>query len=153
MPSKYYVTKERLQELKQELEELKAEKRLEIAERLRNAKEYGDLSENSEYTEARSEQERVESRIFELEEMMKRVEIIKKSEGLHEVAIGSVVTVRKGNQTFHYEIVGSTETRPEEGKISNESPLGRILLGKKVGDSVEVEAPSGKISYQISQIE
>ena len=153
MEEKYYFSKERLAELQEEVEQLKTAKRLEIAERLRQAKEYGDLSENSEYEEARNEQNRVESRIFELEEILRRAVIIKKS-GHSAVDVGSVVTVRKdGAGAMQYEIVGSDEARPEQGKISNESPLGRAFLGHKVGDSVTVSTPAGQAVYQITKIE
>lgn len=150
---RYYLTKERLEELKQELEESKNTKRVEIAERLRHAKEYGDLSENSEYAEAREEQALVEGRIFELEELLKKAVIIKKSDGADKVEVGSTVTAKKGDQLFRYAVVGSYEAKPEEGKISDESPLGHAFLGHKVGDSVSVNAPSGTTMYQITKIE
>ena len=150
---KYYLSSERLNELKVELEDLKGRKRREIAERLKTAKEYGDLSENSEYSEAREEQARVEGRIFELEEILKQASVIKKSEEIDEVRIGSTVTVKKGDEVFNYTVVGSNETNPEEGKISNESPLGRAILGHKVGDKITVPTPSGEIQYSISKIE
>jgi len=152
--SKYYLTKARLEELKQELQEFKAVKRIEIAERLKAAKEYGDLSENSEYTEARNEQERVEKRILELEEILKSAVVIRKTEGATKVQIGSTVTFKdESGKMFEYQIVGSNETRPEEGKISNESPLGRALLGHKVGESIRLRSPQGERVYQITKIE
>jgi len=150
---KYYVTKERLDELKEEFDELKTKKRMEVAERLKAAKEFGDLSENSEYTEARSEQERIESRIYELDELLKRVVIIRKREGTDKIGIGSIVTVKKGDEIRRYQIVGSQETKPEEGKISNESPLGRAFLDRRVGDSVTVSTPQGPMLYQITKVE
>ena len=149
----YYLTKARLEELAAELKDLKTRKRLEVSERLKRAKEFGDLSENSEYSEAKEEQSQVESRIFELEEIIKNASIIKKSSDKSEVVIGSMVSVEKGGKEFKYHIVGSNEAMPEEGRISNESPLGRAFLGKKVGDMAEVSAPSGKISYKIVGIE
>ena len=150
---KYYLTKERLDELKAELEDLKTKKRMEVAERLKQAKEYGDLSENSEYNEAREEQNHVETRIFELDDILKRVVLIHKSDTPGIVSIGSVVTVKKNGNTFTYEIVGSEEAKPEVGKISNESPLGRSFLKHKVGDSVTITVPSGEAVYQITKIE
>jgi transcription elongation factor GreA len=150
---KYYLTKERLEELKKELEYLKTDKRMEVAEQLKHAKEYGDLSENSEYAEAREELSLVESRIFELEELLRKAVIIKKTEGSEKVEIGTKVTVKKNGQIFSYVIVGSSESKPEEGKISNESPIGRALLGRKVGDSVMVTTPAGQVTYQITKIE
>lgn len=153
MPETYYLTQERFDELKAELERLKADARSEIAEQLKKAKEYGDLSENAEYAEAREEQARVESRIFELENMMKHAVIIKKEGGSDAVQIGGKATVRKDGKTFEYTIVGSSESKPEEGKISNESPIGRALLGRKVGDSVTITTPAGSSTYQITKIE
>ena len=150
---KYYLTKERLEELKQELKTLKSEKRLDVAERLKRAKEYGDLSENSEYNEAREEQSRVEGRIFELDELLKRAVIIKKTHGSEDVQVGSTVTAKKGEENSMYTIVGSNEAKPEEGKISNESPLGRAFLHHKVGEKIMVKTPSGEITYQITKIE
>ncbi|MEK7212579.1 MAG: transcription elongation factor GreA [Patescibacteria group bacterium] len=151
--NKYYLTKERLEELKQELDFLRTQKRMEVAEQLKRAKEYGDLSENSEYAEAKEEQTRVESRIFELESLLKLAVIIKKSECGEEVEVGCKVTVTKDDRMSTYLIVGSNESKPEEGKISNESPLGRTLLGRKVGDSVVVTTPTGQVTYQITKIE
>ena len=152
MEDQYYLSKERLEELKQELEFLRSKKRMEVGERLRQAKEFGDLSENSEYSEAREEQSRVETRISELEEIIKRAVIIKKGT-VSNVSVGSTVTVKKGAQTVTYEIVGSEEAKPEESKISNESPLGRAFLGHKVGETVKVNTPTGEVSYQIVKIE
>lgn len=149
----YYLTKERFEELKTELETLKSGKRREVAERLKQAKEFGDLSENSEYSEAREEQSRVESRIFELEDVLKKVVIINKGAVGDRVVIGSNVSVKKDGQVFRYQIVGSNEAKPESGKISNESPLGRAFLDKKVGESVQVTTPGGHVAYQILKIE
>lgn len=151
--NEYYLSKERFEELKKELQELRSKKRLEVAERLKQAKEYGDLSENSEYIEAREEQSWLENRIFELEDILKKAVIIKKPFGLSEVEVGCTVTVKKGDQVFKYTIVGSDEASPREGKISNESPLGRAFLNHKVGESVVVSAPAGKVTYQITNIE
>src|SRR3989344_5502363 len=107
---KYYLTKERAEELKQELETLKSQKRLEVADRLKQAKEFGDLSENSEYSEAREEQSRVETRISELEDIIKKAVIIKSEKTASEsVVIGSTVDVKKNGQVFTYRIVGSNE--------------------------------------------
>ncbi len=150
----YYLTAERFEDLKKELESLKTTKRQEIAERLKRAKEFGDLSENSEYTEAREEQSEVEARIYELEEMIKHAAIIKK--GGHETGVahvGSTIKAKKGNKEVNYMIVGSDESKPEVNKISNESPLGRAFLGKKVGDVAEVETPNGKVEFKIISIE
>jgi transcription elongation factor GreA len=150
--NKYYVSAERLAELKAELDTLKTKTRLEIAELLKRSKEYGDLSENAEYAEAREEQARVEQRIFELEELLKRAAVIAKTTSGDTVQIGSKVTVEKGGKEFVYTIVGSSESKPEEGKISNESPIGKALLGKKAGDKAEVLMPAGKATYEITKI-
>ena len=150
--TKQYVTQERLNELKAELEELKNKKRNEVAQRLKTAKEYGDLSENSEYAEAREEQANVEARIFELEELMKEAVTIKTGEGGDVVQVGSIVTVKKGEKEMTYTIVGPYEAKPEEGRISDESPLGKSFLGHRVGDTVAVAAPGGSASYEIMKI-
>lgn len=150
---KYYVTQKRLDELKAEHEDFKTAKRREVADRLREAKELGDLSENTAYDEARNEQERVEMRIVELEEMIKHAEIITHLKG-DTVLIGSKVSVKKGTSTkmIEFEIVGSEEADPVAGKISNESPIGRALLGTKVGDKVTVATPSGVQHFQVGAI-
>jgi transcription elongation factor GreA len=150
---KQYLTQERLDELKAELESLKSSKRMEVAARLKQAKEYGDLSENSEYAEAREEQANVEGRIFELEELLKNVELITKHSGGSLVDVGSTIVVKKGDKTATYNIVGSYEANPLEGKISDESPLGKAFLGKKTGDVVNVTTPGGTVKYEILKIE
>ncbi|MDE2001150.1 MAG: transcription elongation factor GreA [Patescibacteria group bacterium] len=149
---KQYVSKEKLEELKQELADLKSRKRIEVGERLKRAKELGDLSENSEYFEAREEQAQVETRIGELEEMLKNVEVISKSASTSNVTIGATVEVEKNGAKMKFTIVGSNEAKPEAGMISNESPLGRAFLGKKVGDKVTVAVPKGKVEYAILSI-
>ena len=150
--NKQYVTKERLEEFKQELEVLKNTKRQEVAQRLKQAKEYGDLSENSEYAEAREEQANVEARIGELEELVKNAVIIEKTAGGDTVQVGSTVTVKKGAKTSTYTIVGAYEAKPEEGRISDESPLGRAFLKRKAGESVNVTTPAGQSMYEIVEI-
>ena len=150
---RYYLTKKRLEELQVELEDLKTRKRFEVAERLKQAKEFGDLTENSEYSEARNQQEQVEKRIYELEDILKRVVLIEEKESFDVVAVGSKVTVRRGTEVFRYHIVGSNETKPEEGKISDESPLGRAFLNRKAGDTVTITTPSGSATYEIIKIE
>ncbi|OGY62815.1 MAG: transcription elongation factor GreA [Candidatus Harrisonbacteria bacterium RIFCSPHIGHO2_01_FULL_44_13] len=149
----YYLTQERLQELKQELNYLKTEKRLEVAERLKRAKELGDLSENSEYFEAREEQGQVEGRIAELEDIIKNATIIQKAASKDKVSIGSTIEIAKDGLKSKFTIVGSNEARPEAGLISNESPLGRAFLDKKAGDLVKVKTPGGEVSYKIVSIE
>ena len=149
----YYLTAEKLEELKAELHELKTVRKNEIAERLERAKELGDLSENSEYFEAREEQTQIEQRIFELEQLIKNTTLITQPATTSTVSIGSTVEVQKDGKTIRLRIVGSSETKPEEGLVSNESPLGKAFLGKKAGDTAIVKAPIGEIKYKILKIE
>jgi len=153
MAARQYLTKERLGEFIIELEMLKNKKRVEVAERLKQAKEYGDLSENSEYSEAREEQANVESRIAELEEITKDAITIQKSEGSDTVKVGSAVNVKKGDKIMTYTIVGPYEAKPEDGKISDESPLGKAFLKRRAGEMVEVTTPGGTTTYEILKIE
>ncbi len=152
MATKQYLTKEKLEELKNELNDLKTKRRLEVAERLQRAKELGDLSENVEYFEAREEQAQVEGRILQLEEMIKNAHVIEKAPSGNVVKIGSTVIVKRGDEKMRFVIVGSNEAKPEEGLISNESPLGSAFLDKKTGDVVEVKTPKGKAEYKIISI-
>ena len=149
----YYLSEERYQELKKELEQLRNVARLEVAEHLKRAKEYGDLSENSEYVEAREEQSRIETRIAELDDLLKSAVIIKKNAGGSGVVqVGSTVTVKKGEKQTTYVIVGSNESNPAENKISNESPLGRAFIGRTAGEHIEVATPSGKTTYTVVSV-
>lgn len=148
-----YMTEERRQELIKELENLRNVGRVEVAEHLKRAKEYGDLSENSEYVEAREEQARIETRISEVDDMLKSAVIIRKNAGGgNTVQVGSSVTVKKGDKTMTYDIVGSNESDPMNNKISNESPMGHAFLNRAVGDVVEVETPGGKVKYSIVSV-
>lgn len=147
-----YVTKEKLESLKNELETLKTTKRQEVAEMLRQAKDYGDLSENSAYTEAREAQNQLEMKIVELEEMIKSAEVITQSSGGDFVSVGSTITVKKDGKEFTYTIVGSEEADPTAGKISNESPLGKAFLGHAVGDEVVAHIPAGAVKYTITRL-
>ncbi len=150
---KHYLTAGRLEELKKELINLKTTKRLEIADRLKRAKELGDLSENSEYVEAREEQSIVESKIFELEEIVRNAVLIKKDEGGKTVQVGSTAVVKKDDKESRFSIVGSNESEPESGLISNESPLGKAFLNKKAGDVVNINTPRGEVTYKIISVE
>lgn len=150
---KHYITKERLEELQAALEKLKKEDRAEVAERLRRAKEYGDLSENSEYIDAKDSQSKLEARIFELEETIRNAALIKKARSNGAVSIGSTIEVQKNGKIIKYTIVGSDEANPANNLISNESPLGESFLSKKVGDVIEVQTPTGKNKYKILTIE
>jgi len=151
---KNFITKQGLEKLKKELKFLKTKKRQEIAQRLQRAKDLGDLSENAEYVEAKDAQSFNEGRIAELEETIKGAATIKISMNQHNVVqIGSTIEVKNNNEiNREYTIVGSEESDPINGKISNESPLGTAFLGKKVGDEVEIETPGGKTKYKILKI-
>jgi len=148
----YYLSLKRLEELKSELIELKTIKRVEVAERLKRAKEYGDLSENTEYSEVKEQKETLESRIDELEDMIKNASIIKKTASQEFVDIGCEVEVEHKDKIKKFIMVGSSEAKPENGLISNDSPIGRAIIGKKVGDSVKVKTPIGEIIYKIIKI-
>lgn len=149
------ITEDGLTKLKDELENLKTQGRAEIAEKIKVARGYGDLSENSEYDEAKNEQAKIEARIVELENMLKNVEIIEDVKGSAKtVVIGVKVKAldMEFNEECEYRVVGSTEANPLEGKISDESPLGKALLGKKIGDEVIVDAPAGELKFKILEI-
>ena len=149
------ITEDGLTKLKEELETLKTQGRAEIAEKIKVARGYGDLSENSEYDEAKNEQAKIEARIVELEAMLKNVEIIEDVKGSAKtVVIGVKVKAldMEFNEECEYRVVGSTEANPLEGKISDESPLGKALLGKKIGDEVIVDAPAGELKFKILEI-
>ncbi len=154
MAKKIQLTAEGLKMLQGELETLKTQGRTEIAEKIRVARGYGDLSENSEYDEAKNEQAKIEARIIELEKMLENYELIEESGDTDSVSIGVTVTVfdelRKSE--FSYKIVGSAEANPMKGLISDDSPVGRALVGAKVGDIVTVEAPVGELKFKIISI-
>src|SRR6266581_2661924 len=149
--SEFHLTADGLQALKQELQELTTNKRGEIAERLKEAKADGDLSESAMYDAARDEQSFVEGRISEIEHILKHAAVISnKSSGT--VALGSKVHVELEEGEVEYVIVGSTEANPDKGYISDQSPIGKALLGKKSGDEVVVDVPSGSITYRIKHV-
>jgi len=153
MNKKYLLTPEGLRKLNDELKLLITVKRKEVIERIREAAAHGDLSENADYAQAREEQNFIEGRIAEIEEMVKNAEIIQATSGHHNtITIGTTVTVKINGDKRIYSIVGSNEAKPSEGRISNESPVGKSLLGKKVGDKVPVPTPSGDIVYEILEI-
>jgi len=146
-----YLTEEGYKELHEKLKELKTVKRREIADAIHSAKEQGDLSENAEYVNAKEEQTRTEQQIAELEAMLKTAEVIAK--GVHsEVSIGSTVVLSCDGTEKTYEIVGSNEADPLNGKISNESPIGRALLGHKKGDEMVIPSPAGSRECKIVKI-
>ncbi len=143
----YQITADGKKELEAELELLKA-RRGEIADKIAEARDYGDLSENAEYDAAREEQGLVESRVAEIEDILLNAELIKSSRK-SSVGLGSKVQLKNGAKTVDYHVVGPVEANPIEGKISNESPIGLALMGKKVGDMATVTTPKGDISYEI----
>lgn len=154
MSEEVYLSEEKLKELKLELQELKTVNRKEIAEALKFAKSLGDLSENSEYHEARDEQAKVESRIQRVEEILKNAVIVSAHKS-DVVELGSTVIVYKENDENSkktYSIVGSEEADTASGRISNQSPLGQAMMGKKKGDTFKFETPSGKVTYTILDI-
>ena len=149
------VTEAGLTKLKEELENLKTVGRADIAEKIKVARGYGDLSENSEYDEAKNEQAKIEARIVEIEAMLKNVEIIEDVKGDSQtVVIGVKVKAldMEFDEECEYLVVGSTEADPMNGKISDESPLGKALLGKTIGDEVIVDAPAGELKFKILEI-
>ena len=147
-----YISAEGLEKLKHELQELKTTVRKDIAERIESAKQLGDLSENAEYQEAKDAQSQNEARIAELEDILREAVIISENHRTDVVDIGSTVSVTTPQGAMTYTIVGSEEADPKEGKISNESPLGRAFLGRKKGEEVEVKAPVGIQVYTIRDI-
>ena len=152
---KYIMTYEGVKKLEEELEHLKTVKRKEITEKIKVALGYGDLSENSEYDEAKNEQAFTEGRIIQLENMLKNAEVVDENDiSTDIVSIGSKVKVKdyEFDEEVDYTIVGSAEADPMEFKISNESPVGRGLMGKKVGDVVEVTVPGGINKFEILEI-
>ncbi len=149
------LTYEGLKRLEEELDYLKGDKRKEIAERIKTALSFGDISENSEYDDAKNEQAQSEVRIMELEAKLKHATVIDEDDvDTHVVSIGTHVRIRetKSKEEMEYHIVGSTEADPAAFKISNESPVGSTLLGHKTGETVEIEVPGGKIKYKILEI-
>ena len=153
MSKKYLLTSEGLEKLNSELKHLINDKRKEVIERIREAAAHGDLSENADYAQAREEQSFVEGRIIEIEDIIKNAEIITQQAHGNTVTIGSTVNVKAGSQNRKYTIVGSNEANPKENKISNESLVGKALLGKKVGENFKVSTPAGEMNYEIVSIE
>jgi transcription elongation factor GreA len=146
-------TKEGLKKLQDELEERKTKMRQAIADAIKEAKEQGDLSENAEYSEAKYQQNENETRIAELEGILKDSVVAAKRKSSSSVGIGSRLAVKMNGKELNFEIVGSNEVDPAQGKISNESPLGKEFIGKGKGDKVEVVTPGGVVKYEIVSIE
>lgn len=150
MKKQYQITAEGRTELEAELKELKASRGA-IAEKIANARELGDLSENADYDAARDEQGQAETRIAEIEDILLNAEIIKPKKG-SSVAVGSRIELKVNGKKVSYQLVGPVEADPANGKISDQSPIGKALLGKKSGESVEITTPKGKSKYTIEKI-
>ena len=155
---KNLLTREGLKKYEDELHELKVNKRKEVAQKIKEAREQGDLSENAEYDAAKDEQRDIEARIEELEKILKNVEVVDMEEdtdNLEKVSFGLAVKVKDNEfgDEMEFKIVGATEANSLKGKISNESPVGKALIGAKIGDIVEVETQAGVIKYKVLEIE
>ena len=149
------LTREGYEKLKEEIDYLRNDKRREVADRIRIAREFGDIAENAEYDDAKNEQAMLEARIAKLEEQLAAARVIQKKEVSKDVvSIGSHVRLKDmdANQTVEYRIVGSAEANPSEHKLSNESPVGKAILGRKKGEVVEVAAPRGSLKFKILDI-
>ena len=152
---KNILTYEGLKALETELEDLKVNKRQEVAQKIKEAREQGDLSENAEYDAAKDEQRDIEARIEEIEKILKNAEVVVEEDvNLDQINIGCSIRILdlEFDEELEYKIVGSTEANSLKGKISNESPVGKALMGKKVGDTVVVETQAGEISYKVLEI-
>jgi len=149
------LTQDGYKKLQKEIDHLRTEKRREVAERIRVAREFGDIAENAEYDDAKNEQAMLEHKIAQLEERLLSARVITKKEiSKDAVSVGSHVRLRdmQANKTFEYHIVGSAEANPAENKLSNESPVGKAIIGHKKGDVVEVSAPRGALKFKILEI-
>ena len=155
MPRDVILTPEGLEELKTKIEHLSTTRRQEVAERIRAAREFGDITENAEYDDAKNEQALLEHRIATLEERQRDAKLINKKDVAKDVvSVGSKVKLRDvtAKQTVEYHIVGSAEANPAQNKLSNESPVGKAIIGHKKGETVEVAAPRGKMKFKIMEI-
>ena len=151
MKKMFRLTQAGVKELEVELAALNA-KRSDIADAIKTARELGDLTENAEYQSARAEQDRNETRIAEIENILQNVEIIKKPRSARQVQLGSLVKLRNDGKTKEFQVVGTVEADPLSGKISDESPIGQALIGQKVGDKVEIKASAETVTYKIISI-
>ncbi len=156
--AKKYLTKERYDELVAELNKMKKEGRRSVMERLRHAKDLGDLSENAEYQSAREDQSVLERKIAELEDLLKNSALFEKQSAAGvssngTVRLGSKVSLKKDGAVLNYTVVGSSEADPLNGLVSNESPLGRELLAKRSGDKIQIQTPKGQIEYSILSVD
>ena len=155
MAKEYKLSPQRLKELQEEMSYLKTVREKEVAELIKEARSFGDLSENSEYDEAKNEQGKLYSRMAELEEILSNYVVIEEEAAGDDVSLGSTVTVldKEFDEEMTYKIVGSQEADPMNGAISEDSPFGKALLGKVVGDDVTVDAPAGPVEYKILKVE
>ena len=154
MEDEIYLTPEGAEKVKSELQELTQVKRVELAARLRDAIKMGDLSENADYISAKEDQAFLEGKIQELESILRRAVVVQDAASTDQVNIGHRVTViEEGADPETFSLVGAKEANPREGKISNESPIGKALLGRKVGDRVNIQTPGGEIVFKILKIE
>lgn len=157
MAKEYKLSAERLEELKKELTYLKTVREKEVADQIKEARSFGDLSENSEYDEAKNEQGKLYSRIAEVEEILANCVVIEENQDVDPdtIRLGSTITVKcvEFGDTDSYQVVGSQEADPMNGRISEESPFGKALIGHKVGETVAVDAPSGPMHYEILKVE
>jgi transcription elongation factor GreA len=153
MKKQFHLTQQGVDELKDELSELVGQ-RSEIADRIKTAREFGDLSENAEYSSSRQDQERNESRISEIEHILANVQVITTTTRSGKVVLGSVVTLKSADNktTKHFQVVGTVEANPLDGKISDESPIGRVLIGRKQGEEVEIKTPAETATYTIVEV-
>jgi transcription elongation factor GreA len=150
----YFLTEEGIKKLKAELEELSGPRRIELAQRLRTAIQQGDLSENADYHKAKEDQAFLEGRIQEINALLGNAVIIESGSAGGVVGVGSTVVLKeKGREPTKYFLVGAQEADPRNGKISNESPIGKALLGHKAGEKVEAQTPAGKLSFEIISVE
>ena len=151
MKKHFKLTQSGMDELNSELSKLVA-KRANIADAIKTAREQGDLSENAEYQSARAEQEKNEARITEIENILQNVELIKKPRSDSKIQLGTLVKLKAGGKTKEFQVVGTVEADPLSGKISDESPIGKALIGKSLGDSVEITNPAETTTYKIVEI-
>lgn len=151
MKKLYRLTKEGITELENELKALIVKRPL-IADSIKTARELGDLAENAEYQSARADQERNDARISEIEHILQNVEVIKAPKGDSKVQLGSTVKLKNDGKTKEFQVVGTVEADPLNGKISDESPIGKALLGKKLGEAVEIQTPAETTTYKVISI-
>ena len=154
MAEKYKMSQERYNEIAKELEYLQTVREKEVAEQIKEARSYGDLSENSEYDEAKTEQGKLYSKIAEYKNLLENAEIVEKTARAGAIGIGSRVKLLdlEYNEEEEYQIVGSQEANPSIGRISDDSPIGRSLMGHRTGDTITVEAPAGELQFKILKV-